>query len=253
MVVSSRNIVKRGFEWSTDFNLSLNRNRLEKLQAPAGLLLYADLRVGQGLRHPHDAGTAAVDVLGLQGAGRGPRTGNMFYEDAEGNPTLTPSDKDKRYIGNANPKFTFGMTNNFSWKGLNLNILLTGSYGNDIFNASKIEMVGMNGGGNQITDVLRRWRIPGQITDIPRAGSATNNLTSTRWIEDGSTSRSRTSRSPYDIRSPKLEKVNISKIQPYVTLQNFFTFTDYSGYDPEVSQYRLGDEHGCRLGNPIPM
>lgn len=248
VVVSSRNIVKRGFEWSTDFNLSLNRNRLEKLQLQQ---VYYYTQTSESVKDyaiRMTPGQPLSMFWGYKALGVDPETGNMFYEDAEGNPTLTPSDKDKRYIGNANPKFTFGMTNNFSWKGLNLNILLTGSYGNDIFNASKIEMVGMNGGGNQITDVLRRWRIPGQITDIPRAGSATNNLTSTRWIEDGSYIKIKNITLSYDIRSPKLEKVNISKIQPYVTLQNFFTFTDYSGYDPEVSQYSSATSMGVDWG-----
>ena len=248
VVISSRNIVKHGFEWSTDFNLSLNRNRLEKLQLQQ---VYYYTQTSESVKDyavRMTPGQPLSMFWGYKALGVDPETGNMFYEDADGNPTLNPSDKDKRYIGNANPKFTFGMTNNFSWKGLNLNVLLTGSYGNDIFNASKIEMVGMNGGGNQITDVLRRWRIPGQITDIPRAGSATNNLTSTRWIEDGSYIKIKNITLSYDIRSPKLMKINISKIQPYVTLQNFFTFTDYSGYDPEVSQYSSATSMGVDWG-----
>ncbi len=248
VVVSSRNIVKRDFEWSTDFNLSLNRNRLEKLQLQQ---VYYYTQTSESVKDyvvRMTPGQPLSMFWGYKALGVDPETGDMFYEDAEGNPTLTPSDRDKRYIGNANPKFTFGMTNNFSWKGLNLNILLTGSYGNDIYNASKIEMVGMNGGGNQITDVLRRWRIPGQITDIPRAGSTTNILNSTRWVEDGSYIKIKNITLSYDIRSPKLQKVNISKIQPYVTLQNFFTFTNYSGYDPEMSEYSSATNMGIDWG-----
>ena len=97
-----------------------------------------------------------------------------YGEDRNGDGEITPLDK--TWIGNANPKFTFGMTNNFSWKGLNLNILITGSYGNDIFNASRIETEGMASANNQTTTVLRRWRIPGQQTDVFRSDNPARNV-----------------------------------------------------------------------------
>ena len=71
--------------------------------------------------------------------------------------------------------------------GFNLNILITGSYGNDIFNASRIETEGMTTANNQTTTVLRRWRIPGQQTDVFRSDNPSWNVkNSTYWVEDGS-------------------------------------------------------------------
>ena len=155
---------------------------------------------------------------------------------------------DKQYIGNANPDFIFGMTNTFSWKGFNLSLLVTGSVGNEIYNASKIEMVGMYTGANQITDVLRRWRVPGQITDIPKAGELDNLRASTRWVEDGSYLKIKNITLSYDIVHPKLKKANISRIQPYITLDNMITFTNYSGYDPEMSQWTDAYQTGIDWG-----
>ena len=140
------------------------------------------------------------------------------------------------------------MTNTFSYKGLNLSVLLTSSIGNDIYNASKIEMIGMYNGSNQITDVLRRWRVPGQVTDIPKAGEVDNLKASTRWIENGSYLKIKNITLSYDCSGKFLKKLNLTKIQPYITLANMFTFTKYSGYDPEMSQYSSATSMGIDWG-----
>ena len=141
------------------------------------------------------------------------------------------------------------MTNNFSWRGLNLNILITGSYGNDIFNASRIETEGMTTANNQTTTVLRRWRIPGQQTDVFRSDNPSWNVkNSTYWVEDGSYLKVKNITLSYDITSPKLKRINISRIQPYISLQNFITWTNYSGYDPEVSQSESATQMGIDWG-----
>ena len=245
--LSSVNIAKRNFNWSTDLNVSVNRNKLEKLKLQQ-VYYYAKtadivndnvIRMTPG--HPLSM------FWGYISKGVDPETGNLIYEDHNGDGEITPSDK--TWIGNANPKFTFGMTNNFSWKGLNLNVLVTGSYGNDIFNASRIETEGMYNGNNQTTAVLRRWRIPGQVTDIPRATTDAYNVkNSTRWIEDGSYLKVKNITLSYDITSPKLRRLNITRIQPYISLQNFITWTGYSGYDPEVSQSESATQMGIDWG-----
>ena len=173
--------------------------------------------------------------------------GKVFKKGEAGDGEITPLDK--TWIGNANPKFTFGMTNNFSWKGLNLNILITGSYGNDIFNASRIETEGMASANNQTTTVLRRWRIPGQQTDVFRSDNpAWNVKNSSYWVEDGSYLKVKNITLSYDITSPKLKRINITRIQPYISLQNFITWTGYSGYDPEVSQSESATQMGIDWG-----
>ena len=183
---------------------------------------------------------------GYNALGVDPETGMMLYEDLNQDGKINGSDK--TWIGNANPWFTAGMTNTISWKGLNLSFLMTASVGNDIYNASRIETEGMYTGANQTTKVLRRWKVPGQKTDVPKSNEIYNLKSSTRWVEDGSYLKIKNITLSYDITSPKLKKVNISKIQPYVTLDNMITFTNYSGYDPEMSQYTNATNMGIDWG-----
>lgn len=76
-----------------------------------------------------------------------PETGELMYRDLNNDGKISSSDR--TYIGDPNPDFTYGMTNTFSWKGFNLSIFIQGSYGNDIYNASRIETEGMYDGKNQ--------------------------------------------------------------------------------------------------------
>ena len=245
--VSSVNIDRPDFTWNTDFNISMNRNRLEKLQLQQ---VYYYTKTSEALSEyvvRMTPGQPLSMFWGYNALGVDPETGMVIYEDINGDGKVNSSDK--QYIGNANPLFTFGMTNTLSWKGFNLSFLITGSVGNDIYNASKIEMIGMYNGSNQITDVLRRWRVPGQVTDIPKAGELDNLRASTRWVEDGSYLKIKNITLSYDFSGPWLrEKLNISRIQPYITLDNMITFTNYSGYDPEMSQYTSATSMGIDWG-----
>lgn len=247
VVISSVNIAKRNFNWSTDLNISINRNKLEKLslQQVYNYAKTSDMTNDEVVRMT--PGNSLSKFWGYMSDGVDPETGDLMYRDLNGDGEITPLDK--TWIGNANPKFTFGMTNNFSWKGLNLNVLITGSYGNDIFNASRIETESMSSGNNQTTAVLRRWRIPGQITDVFRSDNPSWNVkNSNYWIEDGSYLKVKNITLSYDITSPKLKRVNITRIQPYISLQNFITWTNYSGYDPEVSQSESATQMGIDWG-----
>ena len=245
--VSSVNIDRPDFTWNTDFNISMNRNRLEKLQLQQ---VYYYTKTSEALSEyvvRMTPGQPLSMFWGYNALGVDPETGMVIYEDINDDGKINSSDK--QYIGNANPLFTFGMTNTLSWKGFNLSFLITGSVGNDIYNASRIEMIGMYNGSNQITDVLRRWRVPGQVTDIPKAGELDNLRASTRWVEDGSYLKIKNITLSYDFSGPWLkEKLNISRIQPYITLDNMITFTNYSGYDPEMSQYTSATSMGIDWG-----
>ena len=244
--LSSVNIDRKGVRWTTDFNISMNRNRLEKLELQQ---VYYYTQTSEALSEyvvRMEPGQPLSMFWGYKALGVDPETGMMQYEDLNGDGKINSSDK--QYIGNANPDFTFGMTNTISWKGLSLSFLITGSVGNDIYNASKIEMVGMYNGANQITDILRRWKVPGQVTDIPKAGELDNLRASTRWVEDGSYLKIKNITLSYNIEHPKLKRANIARIQPYITLDNMITFTNYSGYDPEMSQYTSATSMGIDWG-----
>lgn len=165
-----------------------------------------------------------------------PQTGDIIYRDIDKNGRITSTDK--TYIGDPNPDFTFGMTNNFSYKGIGLNIFLTGSVGNDIYNASRIETEGMYSSRNQSTEVLKRWRNPGDITNMPRALISTENVkASSRWIEDGSYLRVKNITLSYEFPKQMLKKIFLTRLQFYASAQNLITFTKYKGFDPEVNQF----------------
>ncbi|MBQ7898695.1 MAG: TonB-dependent receptor [Bacteroidales bacterium] len=246
--VNSVNIERNGFRWSTDFNISMNRNMVEKLLLTSVFYYGSTSEVHSERVIRMVEGMPLSSFWGFVSEGVDPETGMIRYKDLDNNGTINSSDK--TYIGNANPLFTAGMTNTFNWKNFTFSFLLTSSVGNDIYNASKIEMVGMYNGANQIKDVVRRWRVPGQITDIPKAGAdAIDNLkASTRWIEDGSYLKVKNITLSYDIKHPALRKANISRIQPYVTLDNMITLTGYSGYDPEMSQWSSATSMGIDWG-----
>jgi len=244
--VSATPVVKNGFEWRTDFNISLNRNRLEKLTIRP---VYTYGNVGDQLGDSVirlEVGRPLSNFYGYQTDGIDPETGLVIYKDLDNNAVI--NDSDKTWIGDANPDFIFGWTNSFAYKGLSLSFLFTGSVGNKIFNVSKIDMIGMRNGANQLHDAVRRWRIPGQITDIPKAGEPDNVKASDMWVEDGSYLKLKNITLSYDITGEWLRKANIARIQPYITLANFVTFTKYSGYDPEVSQNTDATSMGLDFG-----
>lgn len=246
LAINSVNIDRNDWRWTTDFNISTNRNRLEKLSLQQ---VYYYTQTSEALSEyvvRMTPGESLSKFWGYTALGVDPETGMIIYDDINKDGKINVSDK--HYIGDANPLFTAGMTNTISWKGLSLSFLLTSSVGNDIYNASMIEMVGMYTGANQIKDVVRRWRVPGQITDIPKAGELDNLRASTRWVEDGSYLKVKNITLSYDIRHPALKKANISKIQPYITLDNMITFTKYKGYDPEMSQWSSATNMGIDWG-----
>ncbi len=229
----SRNLIGE-FTWNTDFNISLNRNRLEKLELQQ---IYYDAETTDAFHQTrvvrNEVGRPLGGFYGYISDGVDPETGELMYRDMNEDNRITSSDK--TYIGDPNPLFTYGLTNTFSYKGFNLNVFILGSAGNDIFNASKGDTQGMYDLKNQSTEVLRRWRTPGQISDIPKAGF--NLQPSTYFIEDGSYLRVKDITLSYNFTGSVLKRAGISRLQPYLTASNLLTLTKYKGMDPEVNQW----------------
>ncbi|EOR95521.1 SusC [Arcticibacter svalbardensis MN12-7] len=225
--------MKGAFSWNTDFNISFNKNKLVSLELQK---IYnaatTNEVVGQTVVR-NEPGRALGGFYGFISDGVDPETGELIYRDLNGDNKTSVSDR--TYIGNPNPDFIFGLTNSFSYKNFNLSVFLQGSYGNDIYNASRMETEGMYDGKNQSTRVLNRWRVPGQITDVPKALFDLKN--STYFIEDGSYLRVKNVSLSYNIKGEALRKLKISRLQPYLSASNLLTWTNYSGMDPEVNQY----------------
>jgi len=230
--INSRNLVGE-FQWNTDFNISFNRNKLKKLELTQ---IYYDAKASEATNDfvvRNQPGRPLGGFYGYVSEGVDPETGDLIYTDRNEDGVSNPADR--TFIGDPNPDFTFGLTNTFSWKGFNLSVFIQGSYGNDIYNASRMETAGMYDAKNQSTEVLGRWRIPGQITKVPRAGFNLKN--SSYFVEDGSYLRVKDITLSYNVKSKLLKKWGITRLQPYFTATNLITWTDYSGMDPEVNQW----------------
>jgi hypothetical protein len=156
------------------------------------------------------------------------------------------------YLGNANPKYTGGFGPSVSYKNFKVNLFFNFRLDYDIINSARMNMENMYSYNNQSTAVLRRWRNPGDKTDIPRAllGAGYNWLGSDRFVEDGSFVRLRYITFRYDFSPNASKKIGANMLNAYVTLENLFTFTRYTGQDPEVS-YKSGDAFGLGYDNAL--
>ncbi len=268
-MISSRNLTG-AFTWTTDFNISANKNKV--LSLPEG----NDIEYGSGpghmvglgntqlLREGESVGTLYGWIYDgvyqegdefLEGGGFEQEAGGEKFRDingrnAEGNLTGAPdgtlNNDDRTIIGNPNPDFTWGLNNDFKWKNFDLNIFFQGSQGNDILSYTLMELNLLSGINNATTDALNRWTPNNTNTDVPKAFSGRTRRVSTRWIYDGSYVRLKNLALGYSLPQGLLDRLNIQKFRIYVSAQNILTLTDYPGYDPEVNYQSSGSQDGNR-------
>jgi hypothetical protein len=144
-------------------------------------------------------------------------------------------DNDRTIIGIPTPDIFGSVNTRLEYRRFTLDALFTFSQGNDVFNYLRYKLESASGVENQLNSVVNRWRVQGQVTDMPKATYGDpmgNNRFSTRWIEDGSYFRLRSASVSYAI--PVKEKF-VKNASVYITGTNLFTLTRYSGYDPEFS------------------
>ena len=193
---------------------------------------------------------------------KGVRAGDVIYEDLNGDGDIS-YDGDRQICGKATPDFFGGITSTMSWKGLDLNIFCQYSVGGKIFSAWKgagqegTEHLGLSSGsvnidGANVTSyfnvsrhaALNYWRGEGTSNTIPRpmlSGAHTgydvdyNILTSSRFLEDASFFKIKTITLGYNLPQKWMERAKMGGIRVFLSVDNAFTFTRYSGYDPEVS------------------
>jgi TonB-linked SusC/RagA family outer membrane protein len=163
--------------------------------------------------------------------------GHIKYRDLNGD--LIINDNDKTVIGNGTPKFTGGFTNNIKYNQFDVNLFFQYSYGGQLLNANKLVFEGNSGRTlqNQFASVLNRWTINNQNNTMYVAKGEGDKVYSSRVIEDGSYLRLKTLQIGYTIANKDAKKLNIQSFRIYVSGQNLWTLTNYTGYDPEVSAY----------------
>jgi hypothetical protein len=166
------------------------------------------------------------------------RPGDIKFADLKKDNVLTGDDQE--IIGSAQPDFIGGWTNTLNYKGIDFSVFAQFVYGNEIYNNSRSFSEGMNGIFGQTREVLNRWTPANTNTDMPRAvfGDPNNNRrVSDRWIEDGSFLRIKSVVLGYTLPRSIVDRVRMNNIRLYASAQNLFTFTNYSGLDPEVNTF----------------
>ena len=278
-------IQKRDFNWTSNFNISFNRNRVESLGGPTQItrnsgwqgsdgvddylvkvgqpigLMYGFITDGYYTVNDFTAYNAATDVYTLrQGVAVNsvygtPRPGMLKWKDLDGDGQIT-ADKDRSIIGNANPNFIGGWNNTFSYKGFELSVFVNFVSGNDIYNANKLEWTDGAFPNLNMLDIMKDRFITidpatGQrVTDLAELGKLNVNakiwspVRVQRWwlhswaVEDGSYLRFNNISFGYNIPKPVLDRIKISALKIYATVNNLATITNYSGFDPDVTARR---------------
>ncbi|MGN6532776.1 MAG: SusC/RagA family TonB-linked outer membrane protein [Ginsengibacter sp.] len=251
--VSSKNITGI-FKWNTNLNISFNKNKVVSLYENAPMYIGSGIGLNGTLAtntvgYPINAfygyvmdgifqNQKEVDQSSVQVPGADPynRTspGDVRFRDLNNDGVI--NDADRTILGNPNPQFIYAMSNDFSYKGFDLNIFLQGVQGNDIFNANNVFQESMAVAQNQTTKVLGRWEGDGTSNNIPRAifnDPNNNSRISSRFLEDGSYMRIKNVTLGYTFPHSLLNNT-FQKARIYLSAQNLFTFTKYSGFDPEV-------------------
>ncbi len=229
------NLDKR-VKWTTDLNFSKNLNKV--------IFLADSIPIYRGYQAEGVSSTNIVQVgqplgtfIGLDFLGVDPATGNAIYNDTNQDGQINNSDE--IIIGNAQPKFIGGITNKVSFKQFDLTAFFQFSYGNKVLNLTKAALVnsGLDITGNQSPEALRRWQKEGDITDVPKyeLGNTFNNYHSNRLLEDGSFVRLKNLGVGYNLPSKLINRYYLNNLRVYLSATNLWTYTKYSGADPEVS------------------
>jgi len=168
-------------------------------------------------------------------------------KDANGKLTGLPDGKideaDMTYIGSPIPKFTFGFTNNLTFKSFDLSLFIQGSYGAKIYNFLNWQLEKMdNTWNNQLTSVIDRYTADNPNGSLPRftTTNSNNSVISDRFVEDGSYLRIQNLTIGYRLPANLIKRIKMSNLRIYMSGQNLYTFTKYTGFDPEIGSYDNG-------------
>lgn len=292
--LNTTNIDTRDFTWRSGITVSINRNKITKLYSDDAEIygkfgdgVYTKSAVGEpvgqffgynviGMFTKEDdfyqktsSGEFVLDEYGerVPVARPADSNGNMYpisensvwvgdyiFEDVNKDGVI--NEKDRKYIGNPNPKFTFGFNNVLTWKDFTLSFFINGSVGNKVYNELRAWHTDPMGYGGKYKEVARFARVElidpdgenvisnvhvtnastAVVQRVSSAGMSNNDngRYSSRFVEDGSYIRLKNISLSYDFPARWLRKANIGSLQVYAGVQNAFTITKYSGYDPEI-------------------
>ena len=229
--------------WSSSFNISHNKNTLTQLTGDDVI----DLGSNHALKVGEEVGSFYLlrwdGIYQYDGEvpsgeyGMGVRAGDMKYHDADGNGLI--NDTDRVMVGSPNPDFSGGWNNSFSWKGWNLSVFLTYSYGADIYAQW---MTGPTRMGNY-QGLLQewcdnRWTGPGSTNKYPRpvySYHGNNSRASTYYLKDGSFIKLKSVMLSYSLPQKWTEAMKMKSVRLYLQGENLALISKYPGWDPEIS------------------
>ncbi len=173
------------------------------------------------------------------------RPGDFKWADLNGDGTITDGDLDKTFLGSSNPKYTFGFTVNLQYKDFDLMAFAQGVAGNKIFQGlRRLDILT----SNYSTKALSRWTSEGSSTTFPRLTDADPNGNFSKmsdfYLENGDYLRFKAVQLGYTLPNRLFHNIGVSRLRVYVTAENLFTVTKYSGYDPEVGGGVFGIDKG---------
>lgn len=256
--LTTTNINKKDLTWKTNIIFSQFKNKLDKMaNSTAGLtgkvyydnytLTYTNpgYAVGSffglvtdGIFRTQDDLSKSLPQFGYSVDETHTWLGDIRFKDVNGDGVIDA--KDITYIGSPLPKFTYGMTNTVQWKNIDLSVFLQGSYGAKVFNFLRWQLEKMdNAFYNQLRTVKDRYTASNTEGSLPRfTNTNTNNVyMSDRYVEDGSYLRIQNFTIGYRIPKNISSKALMNNARIYFSIQNLWTFSNYSGYDPEVGAF----------------
>ncbi|MCI1741110.1 MAG: TonB-dependent receptor [Prevotella sp.] len=273
--LTSHNLVGE-FKWTTEFNISANRNKVLKLgngNSPIYVTTnnaISKTEVGQpignyfGYKILGVLSTSDVNTLSTKGnkgkgwaAPSGSEAGDPKVFDANGDGSITSDDR--VILGNYQPNYTWGLTNTFTYKNFDLSFMLTGSQGGEIMNQNARFLGGFNGDRNAYASVYNYWRSdenPGDgMTPKPRTvNTGILGECSSSWVENGSFVRLKNLRLGYTFPEKVNKSLGLSNLRLYINLENVHVWSNYRNYDPENSTFQTGYLLGYDYGAyPTPF
>lgn len=227
--ISSLNVSNTDFSWTTDFNISFNKNTITDLNGEQAIVGVNAFLEGQSAGIFYMRKYAGVD----------PSTGVALYDDGNGGTTTNWEDAPRQVVGDPNPDFFGGLTNAVSYKNWTLSAMFQFVGGVDLYFATG-EYLANSGILNlgQLSRESERWYEPGDDAAYPVLNPFQDEPnSSTRWLEDGSYVRLKNITITYNFPADKLSGMGLRNLSVYVGATNLLTFTDYVGYDPDVSYF----------------
>lgn len=236
----------KNFQWSVNYVFNINDNKILALDGLSDMLIYSSNADFPGLvgSYVQMVGQPMGTFLGYTYAGvwkqseistaamYGAKPGDAKYVDLNKDGKIDK--EDVGVIGNAQAKYSFGFNNTFKIYDFDLNIFWQGVSGNDVYNQNRVRREAYSSSAFPTNPVIKdRWT-PGHETDIPSFSGA-EYVNSSRWVEKGAYFRLKNVTLGYRLPRQFLNKIGFSSARIYVSANNLWTITNYTGFDPEAS------------------